>query len=75
MKDENQCWFVQAQRHGKEFENFKKGSFVGVDYYDICNFDLSGMTKTGIKARTDDQKGTELYNISQIAKLFPLHIA
>jgi len=66
MKDENQCWFVQAQRHGKEFENFKKGSFVGVDYYDICNFDLSGMTKLEIKARTGNQKTTELYNISQI---------
>ena len=48
MKEENQCWFIQAQREGKLFDNFKKGGFAGVDYYDVCNFDLSGMTKEEI---------------------------
>ena len=47
-KEENQCWFIQAQREGKEFDNFKKGGFAGVDYYDTCDFDLSGMTKDEI---------------------------
>ena len=68
MKEENQCWFIQAQREGKEFDNFKKSGFAGVDYMKSCNFDLSGMTKEEIEAKTDGQKGTELNNISKVQK-------
>jgi hypothetical protein len=59
MKEDNQCWFIQAGRESVsklKLEKFRKGGYAAVDYYEICNFDLSGMTKEEIEVKTTFSK-------------------
>ena len=42
-------YFIQAGREGVHWDYFKKKSIVAVDYKEICDFDLTGMTREEIK--------------------------
>ncbi len=69
MKDENDIYAIQAGLEGIWLEEFKKSKTVGVDYSSVGGtFDLTGMTKDEISAKTNGKAGTELHNISQIKK-------
>jgi len=69
MKDENDIYVIQAGLEGIWLEEFKKSKTVGVDYSSVGGtFDLTGMTKDEIGAKTNGKAGTELHNISQLKK-------
>ena len=69
MKDENDIYVIQAGLEGIWLEEFKKSKTVGVDYSSVGGtFDLTGMTKDEISAKTNGKAGTELHNISQLKK-------
>jgi MoxR-like ATPase len=69
MKDENDIYAIQAGLEGIWLEEFKKSKTVGVDYSSVGGtFDLTGMTKDEISAKTNGKAGTELHNISQLKK-------
>ena len=42
-------YFIQAGREGVHWDYFKEKSIVAVDYKEICDFDLAGMTREEIK--------------------------
>jgi len=72
-------YFIQAGREGVHWDYFRKKSIAAVDYKEICDFDLAGMTKDEIKEgikenrkQYEKQQGKqsnpidELNNIAQI---------
>jgi len=69
MEDKNDIYVIQAGLEGIWLEEFKKSKTVGVDYSSVGGtFDLTGMTKDEISAKTNGKAGTELHNISQLKK-------
>ena len=49
-------YFIEAGRKGIHWDYFRKKSIVAVDYKEICDFDLTGMTYEEIKEATKENR-------------------